>query len=329
MQLDIDEPAPTSNRLTRAQGQLGGVVRTIEEATGLQQCPANPGGTLDKKDLGPGAWRAPAAPRARHGPCWPGPNRAGPGASGTYGGTGMRRAPTWFRRHPVLTVVAGLVSVALTVWLVRLVQVQQGVETTRTYWSQPRGEAGGLVYVALGDSAAQGVGASSPEHGYVGRIAELLRQSTGRPVLVHNLSVSGATVADVAEGQLPQLAGLDADLVTVAVGGNDVRGYEAAAFAADVDRLVAGLPAGTFVADVPYFMHGRWETDSAEAAGVIREAVEGADMVLVPLNDALRAEGVRAMLTQTAADAFHPNDRGHAVWARAFWTSITEAGVAG
>ena len=77
MQLDTDELGPTINRLKRAQGQLGAVVRMIEEgrdcrdvvtqlsavskaldragfaiiATGLQQCLANPDETLDQKDL--------------------------------------------------------------------------------------------------------------------------------------------------------------------------------------------------------------------------------------------------------------------------------------
>lgn len=237
------------------------------------------------------------------------------------------RGRRWVRRHPVLAVLAGLASVALAVWLVRLVQVQQGVERASVYWSQPRGDTGGLVYVALGDSAAQGVGASSPENGYVGQLAELLREATGEPVRVVNLSVSGAKVADVVDQQLPRLADLDPDLVTVAIGGNDVIGYERDRFEADVAGLVAGLPEGTFVADVPYFMHGRWETDSAEAAGIIRTAALAADLVVVPLNDELRGEGWDAMLTQTAADAFHPNDRGHAVWARAFWRTISDSGL--
>jgi DNA-binding FrmR family transcriptional regulator len=77
MQLDTTELTPTINRLKRAQGQLGAVVRMIEEgrdckdvvtqlsavskaldragfaiiASGLEQCLANPEETLDKKDL--------------------------------------------------------------------------------------------------------------------------------------------------------------------------------------------------------------------------------------------------------------------------------------
>ncbi|MGJ7440632.1 SGNH/GDSL hydrolase family protein [Aquipuribacter sp. MA13-6] len=230
------------------------------------------------------------------------------------------------RQHPLPAGLAGLASVALAVWSVRLVQVQRSVARASRYWSQPRGDSGGLVYVALGDSAAQGVGATSPENGYVGRLAEQLRRATGEPVLVVNLSSSGAKVADVVDQQLPQVRALDADLVTVAVGGNDVIGYQRARFEADVARLVAGLPAGTFVADVPYFMHGHRETDSAQAAGIVRTAAQDAGLVVVPLNEELRGEGWSAMLTQTAADAFHPNDRGHAVWARTFWRTMSESG---
>lgn len=77
MQLDTTELTPVINRLKRAQGQLGAVVRMLEEgrdckdvvtqlsavskaldragfaiiASGLQQCLANPDETLDKKDL--------------------------------------------------------------------------------------------------------------------------------------------------------------------------------------------------------------------------------------------------------------------------------------
>ncbi|MGC0249828.1 metal-sensitive transcriptional regulator [Pseudactinotalea sp. Z1748] len=77
MQLDITELTPVINRLKRAQGQFGAVVRIIEEgrdckdvvtqlsavskaldragfaiiASGLEQCLANPDETMDKKDL--------------------------------------------------------------------------------------------------------------------------------------------------------------------------------------------------------------------------------------------------------------------------------------
>ena len=231
---------------------------------------------------------------------------------------------TLLRRHPV---VAGLITVVLVfavVWVVKLTQVARSVGAYAEYWDQPRGDAGGLLYVALGDSAAQGIGASSPERGYVGLLADRLREETGGPVQLINLSKSGARIRDVLDTQLPALQALarPADVVTVAVGGNDVRVYDRATFASEAARLAAALPAGAYVADAPYFMHGRWERDAARAAAVLRRAAEQNGLRPVALHDALRAEGSRAMVTQFAADWFHPNDRGHRVWADAFWSRM-------
>ena len=53
---------------------------------------------------------------------------------------------------------------------------------------------------------------------------------------------------------------------------------------------------------------------------VVRAAERG--LRPVALHDALRAQGRQAMLTQFAADWFHPNDRGHRVWADAFWREL-------
>lgn len=95
-----------------------------------------------------------------------------------------------------------------------------------------------------------------------------LAAETGQPAQVINLSRSGARIRDVLDTQLPALAGLkqEPDLVTVAIGGNDVRAYDPARFAADSAALTRALPAGAYVADVPYFMHGRWESNADEAA---------------------------------------------------------------
>jgi lysophospholipase L1-like esterase len=217
------------------------------------------------------------------------------------------------------------VLVLAAVWAVELAQVALGARSNADYWAQPRGETGGLLYVALGDSAAQGVGASDPQHGYVSLLAGRLRDSTGQPVQVVNLSRSGARIRDVVDTQLPELAALgrEPDVVTVAIGGNDIRAYDRAAFAREAERLAAALPAGAYVADAPYFMHGRWERDADQAAGLLRQEAADAGLRPVALHQALKAQGSRAMLTQFAADWFHPNDRGHEVWADAFWREMS------
>ncbi len=227
-------------------------------------------------------------------------------------------------RSLALPAAVAVSAVPIAVWSRRITRLRRSLTRSAAYWAQPRGDTGGLLYVALGDSAAQGIGASSPDKGYVGVISRRLRERVGQPVQVINLSKSGARIADVLESQLPQLARLDRipDVLTVAIGGNDVRAYDRATFAGEVDRLTAALPAGTYLADAPYFMHGRRERDSHQAADVLTSSARSRGLRAVPLHERLHAQGPQAMLTQFAADWFHPNDRGHRVWADAFWAVI-------
>lgn len=216
-----------------------------------------------------------------------------------------------------------LLIVTLGTWGTNLAREYRGVAAARAYWSTAHGQEGGLLYVALGDSTAQGVGASRPDRGYVGLLASDLRRRTGEPVRVVNLSSSGATVADVLAVQVPQLRGLRPDVVTVAVGGNDVRSYSAAAFARQVEALATALPPGTFLADAPWFMHGRWERQAAQATEVITRAARTHRLAVVPLHRTLKSRGWTAMATDFAPDWFHPNDRGYRVWSDAFWAVIS------
>lgn len=226
------------------------------------------------------------------------------------------------RRHKVLAAVLALTLALVGRWGGRLWQLRRSVERYRAYWSLPRGEAGGILYVALDDSTAQGIGASRPERGYVGRIAQRLRSTSGQPVQVLNFSRSGARVHDVVTEQLPRLTGLAPDLVTVAVGANDIKAYHAIRFRADVDALIAGLPPHAIVGDVPWFMHGGPGRKSGEAAGYVATRARAAGLGVARLHRATRARGWTAMVTDFAPDWFHPNDRGHRLWADVFWKAI-------
>ena len=82
----------------------------------------------------------------------------------------------------------------------------------------------GPLWVVLGDSTSQGLGATTREAGYVGVVHEALRRRDAWRVI--NLSRAGAGVADVLARQLPRLAELTdeepAALVTCIVGAEDV-----------------------------------------------------------------------------------------------------------
>lgn len=81
----------------------------------------------------------------------------------------------------------------------------------------------GPLWVALGDSMSQGIGARSFRGGWVGQLhAQFLME--GYRVRLVNLSSTGARVRDVVETQLPRLGAIDPApaLVTVLVGANDM-----------------------------------------------------------------------------------------------------------
>ncbi len=246
----------------------------------------------------------------------------GPAPTPAIAGRHMTTTKPWSARHPALAVLIALLMVTLGVWSVNLVNEYRGVDRARDFWSVPQGQSGGLLYVALGDSTAQGVGASRPDRGYVGLVAEQLRRQSGQQVMVINLSVSGARIQDVLDVQLPRLRALRADVVTVAIGANDVRSYDTAQFARRATEMTAALPGGTFIADVPWFMAGAWEGNASEAGEVLVRTAGERGLPVVPLHHALLARGWTSMLTDFAPDWFHPNDRGYRVWAGTFWKAI-------
>jgi len=219
----------------------------------------------------------------------------------------------------VLAVVLAVVGGAVTVQLVRWWPVYRNVARYRRYWLRRAEEPGELRYVALGDSLTQGIGASRPERGYVGLIADALAQRTGRTVGVVNLSITGVRLADLVACQLDAVARLQPDLVTVAVGANDAGRTDPAAFRADFATLCAGLPAGSLVADVPDFQGGGRRTAAAALSAVAREVL-AAHPALVPVP--LEAATVAMTFRDYADDFFHPSDAGHARYAAPFLRAL-------
>jgi lysophospholipase L1-like esterase len=97
-------------------------------------------------------------------------------------------------------------------------------------------------YVALGDSYTIGTSVSEEE-----RWPDLLAARIPELELVANLAVNGYTSADLIDRELPALDTLDAELVSLLIGVNDVvRGVPDGVYAANVavilDRLVDLVP---------------------------------------------------------------------------------------
>jgi lysophospholipase L1-like esterase len=224
-------------------------------------------------------------------------------ALGILGWLGVRRANEQLDRNRVL--------------------VSETLPVHSKWWRDHAKTKGELLYVALGDSAAQGIGASVPRNSYVGLIADHVREVTGRTVRVVNLSVSGATVATAAEEQLPRFRTFAPDLVTVAIGANDIGTFDPASFEAGIREVLDALPTDAVVADVPCFYLPRNERKVAVANRILRAAAAERGLTVVPLHETMKRQGVKGMLTQFANDLFHPNDHGYRVWASAFLPTVT------
>jgi acyl-CoA thioesterase-1 len=203
-------------------------------------------------------------------------------------------------------------------------RINQTLPVHSAWWREHAKTEGEILYVAIGDSAAQGIGASVPRNSYVGILADHIRSATGRSVRVVNLSVSGATVALAVADQLPRFAGYEPDLVTVSIGANDIADFDAHRFEEGIRGVLDALPSDAIVADLPYFYFPANERKVAVANMILRREAAARGLTVVPLHEAMRREGIRGAITQFAEDWFHPNDHGYRVWASAFLPAVLE-----
>ena len=194
------------------------------------------------------------------------------------------------------------------------------------YWREQHRKEGELLYVAVGDSAAQGIGASRPGHSYVGVLARVIRKHTDRSVRVVNLSQSGARVREALELQVPALKKLQPDIITVSIGANDIVEFEAERFERELRELCETLPPHAIVADLPSFYYGESQRRVKVANEIVRRVAEEYELDVAPLHRVThRRTAARTALRDVAADFFHPNDRGYVVWASAFEPLLVDA----
>ena len=196
------------------------------------------------------------------------------------------------------------------------------------YPAEEFGEAGGArefapLWVVLGDSTAQGLGAPTPDAGYVGQALEVLRQRSGLPWRVLNLSVSGALIRDVLTDQLPRLPA-SADLVTCGVGVNDILYTGPGKLFGDLRALLGAVPDHTIMLDLPV-PTGCWgilgRASMPYVARINRTIREVAAARGLPVAE-VSAHFVPPWPGKFASDCFHPSRDGYRDWTRALLAVI-------
>ncbi len=182
-------------------------------------------------------------------------------------------------------------------------------------------------YLALGDSFTIGTGSSEKE-AFPSQLMSRL-QARGQKVALLNVAVNGYSAKEVLERELPELARFKPNLVTLAIGANDIvrnRGPEE--FRKNVKQIFAALaaakvpPSRVFVLPQPDWS----KSPVAEAFGDPVELLAKIKKYDAILSEEAKAAGARtvelfALMQDQAAkkmvapDGLHPNAAAHAAWA--------------
>lgn len=222
----------------------------------------------------------------------------------------------------------------LSLWPINLIVRHREAEAARinltipvnsAFWRARQKKPGELLYVVIGDSAAQGIGASKPHRGYVQIVADRFAAETGRTVRIVNLSVAGARLREALAIQMPKLAALDLepDLLSVSIGANDINTFDKERFTREIEEVYAQLPSTAIVADLPCFHIPQRERLVAVANRIVRSTAARHGLTVAPLYAVTKRQGIVRAVYQAAGDLFHPNDRGYVVWASAFLPAVS------
>jgi lysophospholipase L1-like esterase len=194
-----------------------------------------------------------------------------------------------------------------------------------------------LTLVVLGDSSVAGVGADAVEDTLTFGVAKAL--SDEYRVSLHALGVSGSRLADVVSKQLPQVDGLEPDILLVCVGTNDVtHGTTLREARRQLRLLVDGL--AEFAPDAKVIVSGLPPAETATAFHrPLRDLIGLRALLFTRLYRAeLARHGISvfdiAKLTKSAfhgkremfsADRFHPSSAGYAFLGTIYGRAVREA----
>jgi acyl-CoA thioesterase I len=199
----------------------------------------------------------------------------------------------------------------------------------------PADRSTAVLYVALGDSTVEGVGATRPERNYVGQLHARLRTVYPNARLA-NLGKGGATSADVLRRQLDRAIELRPNLVTLSIGPNDITtGVAAETYEKNLEAILGRLRHETTAVTIvnlipdlsvtPRFNRSRHREAVGKQTIIFNEALARTGLAhgaeIVNLYAASQRE-VPAQPELISSDGYHPSDAGYARWAELVWTGV-------
>lgn len=186
-----------------------------------------------------------------------------------------------------------------------------------------------FVYVAIGDSTVEGVGASDPSRSCPALVFEKIKHEKKRAYF-YNLGKSGARIKDVVELQLAKAVELKPDLITISVGANDLRHIaKLRHFEKDFYQLIKTLKEKTkaeiIISNIPdvsvapslsIVVKYLSKFVAKRLNRIINEHAKQFRCILIDLYTGSKIYG-RKSIGLISADGLHPSDEGYALWAKA------------
>lgn len=153
-------------------------------------------------------------------------------------------------------IILGIFALALILYIgISVVLAARKAMAFPKYWQNRTAESvppDAIRLVAMGDSIMEAIGATHPEDGIAGRIAQYIQSRTGRPVHISNVSVGGATIQDILDQQFPQVDLSQADLIILATATDMEQRLTLASYEANLRTLLDALPPDrTIFSDLP------------------------------------------------------------------------------
>ncbi len=188
-----------------------------------------------------------------------------------------------------------------------------------------------IVFVALGDSLTAGVGASGEDKTYPYLLAKMLAEKQNAQVTLINLAVPGAVASDVLKNQVPQVAQFHPDIVSVAIGVNDMHNQVSGKIFSQtmseiVDKLnsttkhlnIINVPfiGGSSVFLPPYRLY--FDLQTKRYNSLLNKALVGRQANILDLYSLTREKAFYNQLYYSA-DGFHPGDAGYDFWSKALY----------
>lgn len=191
-----------------------------------------------------------------------------------------------------------------------------------------------FIYVALGDSTAEGMGASSHNKAYTSIIHSSLKERY-RKARYYNFAKSGAILKDVIDHQLPKALEANPSLITISIGANDIiRRTKPEKFEEDLYELlrtlqqktdatvvISTIPDLSLTPAVPKLLKTYSRYKAGKLNSIIHRAGKDTNTVTVDMFEDSRAV-LRAFPDAIATDGFHPSDFGYALWANTILVTL-------